>query len=429
VSDPRRVVLLIESSRSYGRNLLTGIAAYARAFGPWTFYHEERTFGALSAATPAAIERWRPHGIIARMENDAFIRRIRRLKVPTIDLLHEEGVRGIPSVVPNQQAISRLAAEHLLECRLMHFAYCGLPGIAFSEQRCCRFVQHLAAFGHHVDIFQFHSPTPAQGLVDVEHHAMRHADELAAWLRGLPKPVGLMACSDMRAYQVLGVCREHGILVPDEVAVIGVDNDVLQCELCDPPLSSVDNSGQSVGYQAAALLDRIMQHGEAAPPMTLIEPAGVVARRSTDVLAVAGREVIEVVRYVRSHASDGLTPTILSQRTALSRSTLERWFTKHLGHSVTEEINRVKLGRVKELLVNTDLALVEIAKRAGFGYSETMQRAFKTAVGQTPGQYRSNERGNGPPPASPAKDHRRHSPLPAILRGRSGRGANSSDAV
>jgi LacI family transcriptional regulator len=394
MAEARRVALLIESSRSYGRSLLTGVAAYARAFGPWAFYHEERTFGTLSESTiPGAISRWRPHGIIARMESDALIRRIRKLKVPTVDLLHEEGLRGIPSVVPNQRAIACLAAEHLLECRLQHFAYCGLPGVAFSEERCRRFVRHLAAFGHCVDVFQYRPSAQARGLVNIEHNAMEHADDLAAWLRKLPKPLGLMACSDMRACQVLGVCRECGILVPDEVAVIGVDNDVLQCELCDPPLSSVDNSGQSVGYEAAALLDRMMGRGAAAPPMTLVEPAGVVARRSTDMLAIADREVIEVVRHVRDRACEGLTPAILAQRTSLSRSTLERWFTKHLGRSVSEEICRVKLGRVKELLTSTELPLAEIARMAGFDYSETMQRAFRSAVGQTPGQYRSGQKG------------------------------------
>jgi LacI family transcriptional regulator len=393
--DPYRVVLLVESSRSYARNVLAGIAAYASAFGPWAFYLEERTFGTLGtlgASALAAVRRWRPDGILARIEDVALIRRIRQLGVPTIDLLHEEGVRGIPSVIPDQEAIARLAVDHLLECQLKHFAYCGLPKVAFSEARCRHFVRRLAALGHRADVFQYRSPARTRGLINTEHDAMRHAKELAAWLRKLPKPLGLMACSDMRAYQVLGVCREVGILVPDEVAVIGVDNDVLQCELCDPPLSSVDNSGRSVGYEAAALLDRMMRGHDASRPMTFVSPACVVARRSTDVLAIADKDVIEVVRHVRDHACEGLTPAILSNRTAISRSTLERWFAKNLGRSVNDEICRVKLGRVQELLIGTDLSLAEIAKRSGFDYSETMQRAFKSAVGQTPGEYRSDQR-------------------------------------
>jgi LacI family transcriptional regulator len=419
MSEPRRVVLLVESSRGFGRNLLAGVTAYAREFGPWTFFHQER---ALGDSVPAAIHRWHPDGIIARLENLAFVRRLRQLKLPTVDLLHDEGLPGIPSVITNHETIVRLAIEHLLDCRLEHFAYCGLPGITYSEDRCRRFVQQLAAIGRRADVFQIPSlasvrsgrPTTTSGFVarpsrlrkasetpapqlifgrlhslaDVERDVLQHNDELAAWLRGLPKPVGLMACTDMRAYQVLIVCRECRISVPDEIAIIGVDNDPVQCELCDPPLSSVDNSAALVGYKAAALLDQLMQRRGAAPPMTLVEPAGVVARRSTDVLAVADREVVEVVRFVRSHACERITPAIVAKRIAMSRSTLERCFAKHLGRSVSEEIMRVRLARVKELLTSTDLSLAEIATRSGFAYSETMQRAFKSGVGKTPGQYR-----------------------------------------
>lgn len=392
--EPLRVALLIESSRSYGRNLLAGIAAYARVFGPWTFFHEER---ALGDPMPAGLPHWRPQGIIARLENATLIRQIRRLNLPTVGVVHEKAVPGIPGVVADREAVVRLAVEHLRKRRLENFAYCGLPGVVFSDERCRLFVDSLRAQGHRVDVFgnarRRPSPsTKAPGLAELEKEAMRHADELADWLRSLPKPVGLMACNDMRAYQVLSVCRERGILVPDEVAVIGVDNDTVQCELCDPPLSSVDNNAQRVGYEAATLLDRIARGQGAVPDVTLIEPAGVVARRSTDVLAIAQREVVEIVRQVRDRACSGLTPESLARHTSLSRSTLERWFAKHLGRSINDEITRVRLDRVKELLITSDLPLGEIARLSGFNHVETMQRVFKSIVGQTPGSYRTSRR-------------------------------------
>jgi LacI family transcriptional regulator len=376
---------------------LAGIAAYARVFGPWTFHHEER---ALGDPMPAALRQWRPEGIIGRLENAALVRQVRRLRLPVVDVLHEEGLPGIPGVVPDQDAVVRLAIEHLRQRRLEHFAYCGLPGVVFSDQRCRRFVEQLAAEGHRVDVFPAEPakrlPVESKGLGQIEKDAMRRAGALAVWLRGLPKPVGLMACNDMRAYQVLSVCREQGILVPDEVAVIGVDNDPVQCELCDPPLSSVDNNAQRVGYEAAALLDRLLrQPASAVPRMTLVEPSGVVARRSTDVLAIADRQVVEVVRYIREHACEGLTPEELVRHTALSRSTLERWCARHLGQSVNQEICRVRLQRVQELLTTSDLPLGEIAQRSGFAYAETMQRVFKSTLGETPGEYRSRRRVGG----------------------------------
>lgn len=411
--EPLRIALLIESSRSYGRNLLAGIAAYARVYGPWTFYHEERSLG---DPMPAGLTHWRPQGIIARLENDTLVRCIRRLNLPTVAVLHDKTVPGIPGVVGDRQAVVRLAVEHLVKKRLENFAYCGLPGVTFSDDRCRLFVESLAAMGHCVDVFgstsvagkprvrrsgQGKTSARKEGLADIEKEAMWHSDELADWLRALPKPVGLMACNDMRAYQVLSVCRERGILVPDEVAVIGVDNDTVQCELCDPPLSSVDNNAQRVGYEAAAVLDRMIQGRGPVPELTLVEPAGVVARRSTDVLAIAEREVVEIVRHVRDRACSGLTPESLARHTSLSRSTLERWFMKHLGRSVNDEISRVRLDRVKELLITSDLALGEIARLSGFNHVETMQRVFKSVVGETPGRYRSSRRVVGATAAVP----------------------------
>ncbi len=387
--EPLRIALLIESSRGYGRNLLAGIASYARTFGPWTFHHEERAFG---DPLPDKLKDWRPQGVIARLENRRLVQAVRRLRLPTVGVLHEGGSSGIPGVLPDHEAIVHLAVEHFFERRLEHFAFCGLPGAGFSENRCRCFVRQLAQHRYTVDVFQGRRSKSLQGLAEIEHDAMRQADQLAVWLRKLPKPVGLLACNDMRAFHVLSVCREHGILVPDEVAVLGVDNDAVECELCDPPLSSIDNNAHRVGFEAASLLDHMIRRKAKVPDLTLIEPVGVVARRSTDVLAIADREVSALVRYVRDHACDGLTPPRLAKHMAVSRSTLERWFIKHLGRSVNDEIRRVQIDRVKDLLATSDLPLGEISQRSGFLYPETMQRVFKNAVGQTPGQYRIDRR-------------------------------------
>ncbi len=183
--------------------------------------------------------------------------------------------------------------------------------------------------------------------------------------------------------------------MPDEVAILGVDNDTVQCELCTPPLSSIDNNSHRIGYEAARLLHCMIHQKKIAPMMTLVEPICVVARRSTDSLAIANRNVVDIVRRLRDGVCDGLTPDKLARETAVSRSTLERWFHKHLGHSIKDEISRVKLERIKELLVAGDLSLFEIANLTGFVHVETMQRFFKSAVGQAPGEYRRLRRTAG----------------------------------
>ncbi len=386
MSRRRRIALLIESSRAIGRDLLCGIADYAHTYGPWTFYHEERTFG---DPVPARLRAWAPDGVLARVEAARHARRLRALGVPVVGLLHHDDARGFASVIPDPAAIVRLAVDHLWQCGLRTFAYCGFAGFAFSDHRREHFVKYLAQLGCPAHVFDAPPRARSLGLASTEVRAQRDMLRLVRWLQALPKPVGVVACNDMRAYQVLTACGEGGLAVPDRVAVIGVDNDPVQCALGDPPLSSVDPNARKVGYEAAALLDHLIAGRRPPRRMVLVEPLGVVARRSTDVLAVADEELIEILRYVREHACTGLTVAEVVAHAALSRSTLERWFAKNVGHSVQAEISRLRIERVRQLLLTTDLPLQTVAQLAGFSHVETLHRLFKRATGQTPGQYRS----------------------------------------
>jgi LacI family transcriptional regulator len=231
----------------------------------------------------------------------------------------------------------------------------------------------------------------AGGLAAVESHARQQAAELADWLRKLPKPIGLMACNDMRGRQVLSVCEEAGIVVPEEVAVIGVDNDEVQCELSNPPLSSINLNVKKIGYEAAALLHRLIDGKTKSPPTTmLVPPLGVVTRRSSEVLAIMDREIADAVRFVRENACTGIDVEHFALQFHVSRSTLERWFQKGLGRSPSEEITRVQLLRIEELLRTTNFTLEKITRMAGFSHVESMCRLFKKVKGQSPGQFRNH---------------------------------------
>jgi LacI family transcriptional regulator len=221
-----------------------------------------------------------------------------------------------------------------------------------------------------------------------EDNELQWEDAMVRWLRLLPKPVGLMACNDLRAHQVIMACDESRLAVPEEVAVIGVDNDEAICGLSRPPLSSVEQNPEKVGYEAAALLDRLMQ-GETLPgERIIVEPRGVVARQSTDVVAVADADLAATLHYIRERACNGLTVEDLVARMAVSRRTLERRFMTILGRSPKDEIARVQLGHVKRLLDMTDYPLAKIAQLTGFCYVESMCVLFKKTMGVTPGQYR-----------------------------------------
>ena len=388
MADRLRVALLIESWGGYGRRVLRGIAAYARAHGPWAFFHEERDLG---TRLPKNLEEWRPDGIIARLTGARLIRQVRQMGLPMVNLTLAAGTEDIPGVTSRPESIVRLAIDHFLERGFQHFAYCGFPGALFSELRAKCYQEALAEHDRPVHLFASSPRSRKMSLAESEAYALGRAEKLAQWLQGLPKPVALLACNDKRGQQVAAACAELGIDVPDQVAVLGIDNDDVQCELCNPPLSTIDPNVEQVGYEAAALLDRLIA-GEPPPPtLILVEPSRVVVRRSTDVLAIANREMAEAVRFVRDHACDPeLEIEDLVAQLDLSRKTLDRWFQKCLGRSPHEEIARVRLARIQDLLATTTLPPDEIALLSGFGHVGSMCRMMKRMTGQSPGEYRQS---------------------------------------
>ena len=387
-----RIALLVGSSRQYRRDLLCGIAAYARVHGPWSFYHQEQMTG---ESAPAWLKGWSGDGILARIESRRLAEQIGEMGLPTVDLLGLHNIEGIPSFDNDSDAVARLAADHLLERGFEHFAYCGLTGVHYSDRSGESFTNYLSAAGYEVSVFDHPKQARTVAASKAEVKGLLHEDAVAAWIQSLPKPLGLMACNDLRAHQVLNACGKHDIAVPDEVAVVGADNDEVLCELSDPPLTSIDANARQMGYEAAALLERMI-HGEPCPTeKILIKPGGIIVRQSTEVLAIADRMVATAVRFIREHACNGIDVEDVLGSVRLSRSTLERRFAKFLGRSPKSEILRVQLQHVKRFLTETDYPLAKIARLAGFSHVENMCNFFKTKTGKTPGQFRKEARGQG----------------------------------
>lgn len=383
-----RIALLIESSRAYGRGLLRGIAAYAiRA--QWALFHQDR---GLSEDVPHWLQDWHGDGIIARLDSQHLVRKIKEKGLPTVDLRGAYHVEGVPTINSHQQAVARMAADHLLERNFQHFAFCGFAGVDYSEQRCLHFVEYLAGQGYQVSVYENPWRRRAASTPDTEAKALLAERSLGEWLRQLPKPVGLMASNDIRAQQVMRVCAEQGISIPDEVAVIGVDNDDLLCELCSPSLSSVEPDTKTIGYNAAALLNEMLQGRVPPAEAPPVYPLRVVARQSTDVVAIAEADVAAAVRFIREHACEGIAVHDVLDHVQVSRSTLARRFRMYVGRSAKAEILRVRLQRVQQLLRSTNCSLAEIAELTGFGYPANLSNAFWHETGQTPGQYRTRHR-------------------------------------
>lgn len=383
---PRRlhVALMVETSLVYGRHLLRGIIRYLRSHEPWSVFFELRELG---AAPPDWLKDWRGDGIICRPTNPALAALFRRKKIPVVNLNDVHSDLGLPLIESDQAAIGRLAAEHLLERGFRQFGFCGFTGHEWARKRGAGFRARLTEAGLACAVYESPWGGPAAHPWEQEQAA------IGQWLRALPRPAGVLACNDMRGQHVLDACQRVGLGVPEDVAVIGVDDDVLLCELCDPPLSSVVPNPERVGYEAAALLDQLMA-GEKPPRADrVIEPLGVTARQSTDVLAIDDVHVAAALRYIREHACHGATvPEVLAQ-VPLSRTILERRFRKYLGRSPQAEIRAVQLKRVRQLLAETELRLERIAELAGFEHPEYMSVVFKRATGQTPGAYRRQAQG------------------------------------
>jgi LacI family transcriptional regulator len=384
-----RVALLIESSRAYGRGLLLGIAKYVREHGSWSLSLQEQS---LCDEVPDWLEKWRGDGIITRLDNRKMVNVIRRLRIPTVYVRTAPENVKVPAVMTNNVATARLAFEHLRERGFRHFAFCGFDGADYSDRRRDNFVKFVTQAGLRCHVFESSKRLRGATTVEYEREGLKDGERVASWIRDLPKPVGLMVCNDMRGQQVLDACRTVEIGVPDQVGVVGVDNDEVLCNLSDPPLSSVAPDTERIGFEVAALLDQMMAGKKVSLTPMLVDPKGVVARRSTEVLAIEDRHLASAIRFVREHACEGIDVGDLIKVVPLSRSTLERRFVKAIGHSPKDEIMRVRLNHAKQLLTETNLPIEFIAEKVGLEHTEYLSRIFKKKAGLTPSQFRLKSR-------------------------------------
>jgi LacI family transcriptional regulator len=391
MSDTPKVALLIETARGFGRQMLRGIVRYARLHGPWGFYI---TPGDFEQALPK-MRQWGGTGIIARIETPRIAKAILDSGLPTIalDLSDQELAAGHPlarlsEVSSDSAGAARMAAEHLLARGFRHFAYVGIAGRVWSQRREASFGGAIKAAGFTVQIYQ--SPRAVR-----ERAWEQDQPILAEWLRDLPKPAGVMACNDDRGREVLEACRIAEIRVPEELAVIGVDNDELLCELSDPPLSSVALNAEGVGYRAAAVLDRMMRRRLRKPQRLVAEPLHVVTRRSTDAIAIEDPEIAEAVGFIHDHATEFIQVEDVVRHLAISRRNLETRFRKVVGRTPHAELQRVRMHRAIRFLVETNLSIPKIAEALGYSTPSYFIQVFRKEHATTPARYRRQMRVGG----------------------------------
>lgn len=381
----RRVGLLIETSRAYGRGLLRGVTRYHHEHLHWSI---DFTPQGLNEKLPAWLEHWQGDGLLARIDNRRFADAVLRLGVPTIDLRGTFTDLGLAPFGIDNQAIAETVLEHLLDRGLKHFAFYGPPRTTnrSDDLRCDCFCRVVEQAGHTCDLF------PHERDKQRVHAAARQR-QIADWITSLPKPVGMMACHDDQGREVLSACRAVGAAVPEEVAVIGVDNDEHLCSLSVPPLSSVDLNTERIGHEASVVLDRMMATGSRSHEPVMLPPRRVVTRQSTDMLAIDDTHVSAVVAFIRQHAHRDISLNEIVNQVPLSHSALQRRFRKVFGRSLKAEIIRVRIEHAKHLLIESDLPIKSIAGRSGFKQAKYFIDTFHRKVGVTPLSFR-NQFGN-----------------------------------
>jgi LacI family transcriptional regulator len=381
-----RVLLLIESARGFGRSLLKGFSEYARFHGPWCidtsgpfFRRSAGKLHYLDKDYQSSLD-----GIVVRDMDE--LPALQKMKLPTVMASTVEPEAGktehsFPVITTDNEAIARQAAEHLFQREFTRFAYCGYEGIQWSELRAQQFSRIVAEAGHSLYVYQ--APRSK-----AKRKWANELPALCAWLEGLPKPIGLMTCCDDRSQDIVEAAIQSGIRVPEEIAVIGVDNDELLCNLANPPLSSVALATEKAGFQAAQLLDRIMQGQERmAGQRIVVAPTHVVSRSSTDTLPVEDADVIDAVQFIRNHVQKQVQVADVVAATCLSRRTLERRFLATLGRSVQHEINRQRTDRIASMLLQTRMTQVEIAQTMGYTSVDNLRRFFQRHMQMTPLVY------------------------------------------
>ncbi|MFZ5828660.1 MAG: XylR family transcriptional regulator [Planctomycetota bacterium] len=391
---PKPVAVLMNLSRPYDRQVIRGISRYAPVGVPWQLYVEEDPGNRIPSFT-----RWSARGAIVDLDDTRLLRAVRQLAAPTVGIGHLSPVMkrelGISTVRSDNEAIGVQAADHLMELGLAYFAYYSIPrrgGDIWPWSRYQSFRHRLQTCGFRCVRFSG------------KHYAARNwshlLEELVRWLRSLPRPTGILAGNDSCARHLLEACRESGLRVPDDVAVLGVDNDELTCELALPPLSSIAQGAEQIGYQAAALLDKLMIRRRQRTVHLVVPPLGLVKRQSTDLVAPEHDLVGQALSFIRARAPERIGANDVARHLDVSRSTLDGRFKSRLGRTVHEELERVRLQTVRRLLLTTDLPLNEVARQSGYSSIHYLCHVFRRALQQTPSQFRAGRGALDPAPLS-----------------------------
>lgn len=378
-----RIILLSDFAEEYGKNLLKGIARYSKEYGPWTFcrmpaYYRE-TIG-IDGILRWARE-WKADGIIGQFYNEKEVSKFTAAKIPVIAQDFKERFEEIPNITGAYKETGRMGAEYFLKKGFKNFAFYGFKNIVWSRERAEGFRQRIKEAGYEVQEYG----RPDSSGMDRYHYK---PSALNKWLMALPKPVALMSCDDNLGNHITEACRQMNIRIPEEIAVLGVDNDEMFCGLSDPPLSSIGLDIEKSGYEAARLMQKMIEKKGDRYENITVRPTQIITRTSTDIFAGADKYIVDALRYIHENLDKNLKVNQVLKEVPMSRRSLEKRFVLTTGYPVYEYIYNQRIERFTQKLLETDLTIFEIALDLGLSDSKNIARQFKQIKGLTPVAYR-----------------------------------------
>ena len=379
MSSQPRVILLLDAERGFSRGMLSGIARYSFLNGHWNFYRQPHGYLRSSRLTNIReLRAWKPDAAICRIDQaDALA----ELNLPLVAYDANDYEGEIPCVVSDDLHAGRLAAEHLCDLGHRHFGFCGYGGMRWSAARHEAFAEFLEEAGHKLYTYRSERKRPLSWAK--EEHLMRR------WLESLPKPVGILAANDDRAATLVETCHALGYSIPEDVSVIGVDDDPYVCELLNPPLSSVRIVSEQAGYQVAALLAQLIDGSVQMEGQRVVARAtGVTERLSTSAIMVRNAHVRKAICFIRENSGRMIRVSDVVKASGRSHRDLNTQFHQETGCSISQYLTRVKISRICHLLADTELQILEVAKAVGYEDDRHFARYFKRSTGETPQAYR-----------------------------------------
>ena len=385
--------VLVERQRAYGRRFCEGAASFAGecpgiSLGmlEWSSLNDPRSMSGYDA-------------FIVRVLDDRMEQVLRRTRKPVVDVFYGKIRHGFGVADLDNVGIGNLAAEHFISRGFREFAYCGYNGISFSDVRRAAFVRAVEQAGHACHVFDARRSDIrdfSENVVKGERYAPQpvEAKAIRSWLRKLPKPVAVFCSHDLRAHQVLTICREAGIFVPHEAAILGVDDDAILCSFTTPTLSSIDPNGFEAGRAAARIAREMLQSAEARrnPPQVFVKPLRLNARESTEVYPVEPPWLAEALAYINRNATRGASASDVFRHVGLSHTAVGIAFRRKMGISVQKLLARTRLAEASRL-VECGSTVTDAARKAGFSSVQYFCRAFAAEHGLSPAAWQATSHG------------------------------------